>query len=50
MDSTAKITINAAVMSIMVKDLRLLRLFDEYVDDGVKLRESRHIPHELYPY
>lgn len=41
---------NAAVIRIMVNDLMLLRLFEEYVDDGVKLRESRHMPHELYPY
>lgn len=34
-------------MRIIVNDLMLLRLFDEYDDDGVKLRESRHIPHEL---
>lgn len=40
-------TINAAVIRIIVNDLMLLRLFDEYVDDGVKLRESRHMPHEL---
>lgn len=38
---------NAAVIRIMVNDLMLLRLFEEYVDDGVRLRESRHMPHEL---
>lgn len=39
---------NAAVIKIIVNDLMLVRrLFDEYVDDGVKFRESRHMPHEL---
>lgn len=38
---------NAAVIRIIVNDFKLLRLLDEYVDDGVRLRESLHIPHEL---